>query len=51
MAVPMQVNLALQILTGEVESGTLIKFDCMEPMVRKIKVPVRDGCECRAKRG
>ncbi|MDA3925610.1 MAG: HesA/MoeB/ThiF family protein [Kiritimatiellae bacterium] len=47
MAVSMQLTQAIKILTGEAETGTLIKFDCMEPKVRKIRVPVREGCACR----
>ncbi len=50
MAVSMQLTQAIKVLTGKAEAGTLIKFDCMEPMVRKIKVPVRDGCDCNMKR-
>jgi len=46
MAVPMQINLALQILTGKVEAGTLIRFDCWEPQLRKLKVHSLPGCIC-----
>ena len=46
MAVPMQINLALQILTGEVEAGTLIRFDSWEPSIRKLKVHSLPGCLC-----
>lgn len=46
MAVPLQINLALQILTGTAEAGTLIRFDCWEPALRKLKVRALTGCLC-----
>jgi len=50
MAVSMQLAQAIRVLTGKADAGTLIKFDCMEPKVRKIRVPVRAGCGCGAKK-
>lgn len=47
MAVSMQLTQAVKVLTGTAEAGTLIKFDCMVPVLRKIWVPVRKGCFCR----
>ncbi len=47
MAVSIQLSQAIKILTGNAEAGTLIKFDCMKTMVRKIKVPAREECICR----
>ena len=46
MAVPMQINLALKVLTDEAEAGSLIRFDCWEPNVRKLKVRAVPGCIC-----
>ena len=46
IAVSIQISLAIKILTGKAEAGTLIKFDCMEPKIQKIKVPVKAGCIC-----
>ena len=46
MAVSMQINQALKILTGEAEAGTLIKFDCWKPRVQRLKVNAVPGCIC-----
>jgi len=46
MAVPLQITQALKILTGEAEAGTLLRFDCWEPGLRKLKVHALPGCLC-----
>ena len=46
MAVSIQINQVLKILTGEAEAGTLIKFDCWDPKVQSLKVQAVPGCIC-----
>jgi molybdopterin/thiamine biosynthesis adenylyltransferase len=51
MAVSIQLNQAVKVLTGRAESGSAIRFDCMKPELRKIAVPRREGCVCGSASG
>ncbi len=47
MAVSIQLMQAVKILTGRGEAGTAIRFNCLEPSLRKVAVAPRAACPCR----